>query len=79
MTERIAIVTGGGDCPGLNAVIRAVVNRPVDVGEFVSTQGMKFGRSPLTKSWELLTDPICFIYKQVFLRKFDKIFDTYWE
>ena len=25
MTERIGIVTGGGDCPGLNAVIRAVV------------------------------------------------------
>jgi 6-phosphofructokinase 1 len=25
MTERIAIVTGGGDCPGLNTVIRAVV------------------------------------------------------
>lgn len=25
MKERIAIVTGGGDCPGLNAVIRAVV------------------------------------------------------
>ena len=25
MTEKIAIVTGGGDCPGLNAVIRAVV------------------------------------------------------
>lgn len=25
MAERIAIVTGGGDCPGLNAVIRAVV------------------------------------------------------
>ncbi len=24
MTERIGIVTGGGDCPGLNAVIRAV-------------------------------------------------------
>src|SRR5688572_3980981 len=23
--ERIAILTGGGDCPGLNAVIRAVV------------------------------------------------------
>src|SRR5262245_61075709 len=23
--ERIGIVTGGGDCPGLNAVIRAVV------------------------------------------------------
>jgi phosphofructokinase-like protein len=25
MAERIAILTGGGDCPGLNAVIRAVV------------------------------------------------------
>ncbi|NUQ61947.1 MAG: ATP-dependent 6-phosphofructokinase [Pirellulales bacterium] len=24
MTERVGIVTGGGDCPGLNAVIRAV-------------------------------------------------------
>ena len=23
MTKRIGIVTGGGDCPGLNAVIRA--------------------------------------------------------
>ena len=25
MTTRIGILTGGGDCPGLNAVIRAVV------------------------------------------------------
>lgn len=25
MTEKIGIVTGGGDCPGLNAVIRAIV------------------------------------------------------
>ena len=24
MTKKIGIVTGGGDCPGLNAVIRAV-------------------------------------------------------
>ncbi|MEL6983342.1 MAG: 6-phosphofructokinase, partial [Actinomycetota bacterium] len=24
---RIAVLTGGGDCPGLNAVIRAVVRR----------------------------------------------------
>ncbi len=24
MSQRIGIVTGGGDCPGLNAVIRAV-------------------------------------------------------
>ena len=27
MTSRIGILTGGGDCPGLNAVIRAVVRR----------------------------------------------------
>lgn len=27
MTNRIGILTGGGDCPGLNAVIRAVVRR----------------------------------------------------
>ena len=27
MLRRVMLVTGGGDCPGLNAVIRAVVNR----------------------------------------------------
>ena len=27
---RIGILTGGGDCPGLNAVIRAVVRRGGD-------------------------------------------------
>ena len=27
---RIALLTGGGDCPGLNAVIRAVVRMGVD-------------------------------------------------
>ncbi|MFD5349159.1 6-phosphofructokinase, partial [Streptomyces anulatus] len=26
---RIGILTAGGDCPGLNAVIRSVVNRAV--------------------------------------------------
>ncbi|MGH9548177.1 MAG: 6-phosphofructokinase, partial [Terriglobales bacterium] len=26
---RIGVLTGGGDCPGLNAVIRAVVTRAV--------------------------------------------------
>ena len=25
--KRVLITTGGGDCPGLNAVIRAVVKR----------------------------------------------------
>lgn len=32
MTERIGIVTGGGDCPGLNAVIRAVVKAAANRG-----------------------------------------------
>ena len=29
MTERIAVLTGGGDCPGLNAVIRAVTKKAI--------------------------------------------------
>ena len=32
MADRIAILTGGGDCPGLNAVIRAVTRRSLDRG-----------------------------------------------
>ncbi|HVL99072.1 MAG TPA: ATP-dependent 6-phosphofructokinase [Egibacteraceae bacterium] len=30
MSTRVGILTGGGDCPGLNAVIRAVVRRGID-------------------------------------------------
>jgi phosphofructokinase-like protein len=32
VAERIGILTGGGDCPGLNAVIRAVGRRSLDRG-----------------------------------------------
>jgi 6-phosphofructokinase 1 len=32
MTSRVALLTGGGDCPGLNAVIRAVTRRSLDRG-----------------------------------------------
>ena len=32
---RIGILTGGGDCPGLNAVIRAVARRAFDRGDEV--------------------------------------------
>ncbi len=32
MAKRIGILTGGGDCPGLNAVIRAVARRSMDRG-----------------------------------------------
>src|SRR3954464_10709995 len=47
MRMRIGVLTGGGDCPGLNAVIRAVVRKGVDVygHEFV---GFRDGwRGPL--------------------------------
>ena len=27
---RVGLLTGGGDCPGLNAVIRAVVRKGID-------------------------------------------------
>ncbi len=29
MSKKIGILTGGGDCPGLNAVIRAVVRKSI--------------------------------------------------
>ncbi len=32
MTRRVGILTGGGDCPGLNAVIRAAARRSLDRG-----------------------------------------------
>jgi len=32
VAERVGILTGGGDCPGLNAVIRAVARRSFDRG-----------------------------------------------
>ncbi|HET9323763.1 MAG TPA: ATP-dependent 6-phosphofructokinase [Gaiellaceae bacterium] len=35
MAGRIGILTGGGDCPGLNAVIRAVTRRSLDRGSEV--------------------------------------------
>ena len=32
MAKRLGVLTGGGDCPGLNAVIRAVTRRSLDRG-----------------------------------------------
>lgn len=42
---KIGILTGGGDCPGLNAVIRAVVRKSVPLGDVVL--GIKNGWSGL--------------------------------
>jgi len=39
--ERIGILTGGGDCPGLNAVIRAVVRKAAESG--IKVVGIKNG------------------------------------
>jgi 6-phosphofructokinase 1 len=36
MPKTIAILTGGGDCPGLNAVIRAATRRSIDKGHTVT-------------------------------------------
>ena len=33
--KRLGILTGGGDCPGLNAAIRAVTRRSLDLGSEV--------------------------------------------
>jgi 6-phosphofructokinase len=37
--RRIGILTGGGDCPGLNAVIRAVVKTAVNEYEMEVFEG----------------------------------------
>ena len=52
---RIGVLTGGGDCPGLNAVIRAVVRKAIDhYGDAVI--GFRDGwRGPLEDSFEELT------------------------
>lgn len=41
MIKKIAVLTGGGDCPGLNAVIRAVVRSAVNRG--IEVVGIKDG------------------------------------
>ena len=45
-TRRIGILTGGGDVPGLNSVIKSVVYRATEVGDEV------FG---IRRGWEGLT------------------------
>ena len=54
-TMRIGVLTGGGDCPGLNAVIRAVVRKGID-GYGHAIVGFHDGwRGPLESSYEELT------------------------
>jgi 6-phosphofructokinase 1 len=52
---RVGVLTGGGDCPGLNAVIRAVVRKAID-GHKAEVIGFKDGwRGPLEDLAEPLT------------------------
>jgi 6-phosphofructokinase 1 len=54
-TMRIGVLTGGGDCPGLNAVIRAIVRKGIDeYGHAIV--GFRDGwRGPLESTYEELT------------------------
>ena len=54
MSKKIAILTSGGDCAGLNAVIRAVTLRAVNKYNF-KVFGIKDG------TLGLLRDPLDFI------------------
>jgi ATP-dependent phosphofructokinase / diphosphate-dependent phosphofructokinase len=51
---RVGVLTGGGDCPGLNAVIRAVVRKGVSVYDFDFVGFLDGWRGPL----ENLTTPL---------------------
>ena len=42
MAKKVGVLTGGGDCPGLNAVIRAVVRRSMFHGDY-EIVGLKHG------------------------------------
>ncbi len=54
-TVRIGVLTGGGDCPGLNAVIRAIVRKGIDdYGHAIV--GFRDGwRGPIESHYEELT------------------------
>ena len=50
---RIGVLTGGGDCPGLNAVIRAVVRKGVSTygHEFLGLRDGWRGVTPIRCCW----------------------------
>jgi len=52
---RIGVLTGGGDCPGLNAVIRSVVRKGVDVYGHAIVGYRDGWRGPLESSFVELT------------------------
>jgi 6-phosphofructokinase 1 len=52
---RIGVLTGGGDCPGLNAVIRAIVRKGIDEYGHALVGFRDGWRGPLESAYEELT------------------------
>ncbi len=52
---RIGVLTGGGDCPGLNAVIRAIVRKGIDAHGHAIVGFRDGWRGPLENAYEELT------------------------
>ena len=52
---RIGVLTGGGDCPGLNAVIRAIVRKGIDAHGHAIIGFRDGWRGPLENAYEELT------------------------
>jgi 6-phosphofructokinase len=48
--QRIGVLTGGGDCAGLNAVIRAVVKTAILNGEIVALQNDQIVSVPVEQA-----------------------------
>jgi phosphofructokinase-like protein len=52
---RVGVLTGGGDCPGLNAVIRAIVRRGIDTRGHAIVGFRDGWRGPIENAYEELT------------------------
>src|SRR5687768_8745695 len=50
--KRVGVLTSGGDCPGLNAVIRGVVKTAMQLG---------YDCVGFLKGYEGLVDPVCYM------------------
>ena len=57
--KRIGLLTGGGDCPGLNAVIRAVTARRRSTGTAIRVFGIEDGFQGLIEDRIGEADPAC--------------------
>ncbi|HYQ13914.1 MAG TPA: 6-phosphofructokinase, partial [Solirubrobacterales bacterium] len=52
---RIGVLTGGGDCPGLNAAIRAIVRKGIDVYGHAIVGFRDGWKGPLNNEYDELT------------------------